>query len=466
MAEVDHTLSLALKDADIQQIKQASLSDPTFVTLREVIRNGWPLNKKEVPERVQAYFDVRDELTIQQELIFKGQRLVVPVSMRRNMMITVHSTHIGIESCLRRARDSIYWPCMTTELKDCDICLAYRQTPSKEPLQQHEFTERPWSKVGIDLCDFHGRTLLVLVDYHSNFIEVERITSLTTSGVSKVLMTMFSRYGVPDQVMSDNGPQFSSSEFRSFATKWGFEHITASPRYPQSNGKVENAVKTVKLLFNKCKDSGQSEYKALLDWRNTPSEGIGASPAQRFLGRRCRTLLPATNSLLQPQFSIQEYTQQLNKQKKRQQYYYNKHAHPLKPIMVGEPVLMRLPGHTKWSQGECTGLVGPRSYEVTIGSNKYRRNRKQLIVAGSLPREDHLPSETMRMPQPESQPAGSECSSQTDDMEITEVPTTTAVPTTPATSVSNDDVAVPRRSGRSTRPPSWMADYIPSESVI
>ena len=186
--EVDHTLSLALKDADIQQIKQASLSDPTFVTLWEVIRNGWPLSKKEVPERIQAYLDVRNELTIQQELIFKGQRLVVPVSMCRNMMITVHSTHIGIEGCLRRARDSIYWPCMTTELTDyiskCDICLAYRQTPSKEPLQQHEFTERPWSKVGIDLCDFHGRTLLVLVDYHSNFIEVERITSLTTSGVS------------------------------------------------------------------------------------------------------------------------------------------------------------------------------------------------------------------------------------------------------------------------------------------
>ena len=260
-----------------------------------MIRNGWPLSKKEVPERIQVYFDICDELTIQQELIFKGQRLVAPVSMHKNMMITVHSTHIGIEGCLRRAKDSIYWPCMTAELKDyiskCDICLAYRQTLSKEPLQQHQFTKCPWSKVGIDLCDFHGRTLLVLVDYHSNFIEVERITSLTTSGLSKVLMTMFSRYGVPDQVMLDNGLQFSSSKSRNFATKWGFEHITASPRYPQSNGKVENAVKTVKLLFNKCEDFGQSEYKALLDWRNTPSEGIGASPAQRFLGQRCRTLL-------------------------------------------------------------------------------------------------------------------------------------------------------------------------------
>ena len=201
---------------------------------------------------------------------------------------------------------------MTTELKDyiskCEVCLAHRQTPGKGPLQQHEFPNRPWSKVGIDLCEFQGRTLVVLVDYHSNFIEVERITNLTTSGMSKVLMTIFSRYGVPDQVMSDNGPQFSSAEFRSFATQWGFDHITSSPRYPQSNGKVENAVKTVK-------ESGQSEYKALLDWRNTPSEGIGASPAQRFLGRRCRTFLPVTNSLLQLHFPTQEHTQQLNKQK-------------------------------------------------------------------------------------------------------------------------------------------------------
>ena len=135
---------------------------------------------------------------MQHELNFKGQRLVIPVSMRKDMMATIHSTHIGIEGCLRRARDSIYWPHMTTELKDyilkCDVCLAHRKTPGKEPLQQHEFTDRPWSKVRIDLCEFHGRTLVVLVDYHSNFIEVERITKLTTSKVSKVLITMFSRY--------------------------------------------------------------------------------------------------------------------------------------------------------------------------------------------------------------------------------------------------------------------------------
>ena len=96
---------------------------------------------------------------------------------------------------------------------------------------------------------------------------------------------MFARYGVPDVLISDNGPQFASVEFESFARKWGFEHVTSSPHYPQSNGKAENAVKTVKRLFSKCKENSRSEFMALLDWRNTPTEGLGSSPAQRFFGR-------------------------------------------------------------------------------------------------------------------------------------------------------------------------------------
>ena len=85
--------------------------------------------------------------------------------------------------------------------------------------------------------------------------------------------------------MSDNGPQFASAEFAVFATKWKFEHITSSPQYPTSNGKADNAVKIVKRLFAKCHDSGESEFLALLDLRNTPTAGIGTSPAQRLVGR-------------------------------------------------------------------------------------------------------------------------------------------------------------------------------------
>lgn len=150
---------------------------------------------------------------------------------------------------------------------------------------QHDFAARPWAKVGADLCDHDSRILLVVSDYYSNFIEVEHLNRATTSTVSKALRIMFARYGVPDVLISDNGPQFASVEFESFARKWGFEHVISSPHYPQSNGKAENAVKTVKRLFSKCKENSRSEFMALLDWRNTPTEGLGSSPAQRFFGR-------------------------------------------------------------------------------------------------------------------------------------------------------------------------------------
>ncbi len=170
--------------------------------------------------------------------------------------------------------------------------------------------------MGADLCELKGRTLLVVSDYFSNYIEVENVNKPNTNGVTKPLKAMFARWGVPEELVSDNGPQFSSTEFAEFSRKWGFEHTTSSPHYPQSNGKAENAVKTVKRFFTKSREAGQSEFQALLDWRNTPTEGIGTSPAQRFLGRRCKTLLPTTRALLQPQYSTEEDTQAINQQKK------------------------------------------------------------------------------------------------------------------------------------------------------
>ena len=109
-------------------------------------------------------------------------------------------------------------------------------------------------------------------------------------------------------LVRNNGPQFASAEFAVLTKTWMFKHSTSSPYHPQSNGKPENAKKTVKRLFTKCKQSGQSEFLALLDWRNTPTEGIGTSPTQRLMGRRCKTLLPVAGTLLQPRYSTDEET--------------------------------------------------------------------------------------------------------------------------------------------------------------
>lgn len=146
--------------------------------------------------------------------------------------------------------------------------------------------------------------LLVVSDFCSNFIEVDSLRSENSKVVIRSLMAMFSRYGVPDSIVTDNGPCFASSEFATFVKQWNFQHITSSPRYLQSNGKAENAVRTVKRLFSKCRAAGVSEFQALLEWRNAPSEGIDTSPAQRLVDRRCKTLFPTTEGLLKPRFSL------------------------------------------------------------------------------------------------------------------------------------------------------------------
>ena len=197
---------------------------------------------------------------------------------------------------------------------------------------------------------------------------------------------MFARFGLPDVLGTDNGPQFASAEFAVFVKQKGITHVTSSPHYAQSNGKSENAVKTLKLLFAKAKQSGESEYMALLDWRNTPSECMSTSPAQRLVGRRCKTLLPTAGTLLKPRYDAD--TRALAGRKRRQSFYYNQHARPLTPIDEGATVRMRLPGEKTWTPGTCTEQVNSRSYRVKVGGTVYRRNRRQLVCAGEEPRDE------------------------------------------------------------------------------
>ena len=445
---VDHRTLLPVSDTRWQQIQHASATDPVLQQLRETIHHGWPEQRSELPECLYPYFDIRDELTCQEELVFKGPRLVVPSSVRKELMSVIHASHNGIDACIRRARDSLFWPRMTTELKEfiskCDICMAYRTEQSKEPIIQHEFVARPWSKVGADLCQMDNRTLLVMVDYYSNYIEVARMTTTTSRAIIKEMKSVFSRHGIPDILVTDNGPQFASAEFATFAATWDFTHVTSSPHYPRSNGKAENAVKTVKRIFSKCKDSGQSEFLALLDWRNTPTEGIGTSPAQRLMGRRCRTLLPVAGTLLQPRNTTEADSQALIGVKRRQRYYYDKHTRPLAPITPGEKICMKLPSDKKWSTGICNRQLHPRSYEVEVDNTVYRRNRQQLLKTNQEP-DDHdsqLGTEATLAPIPASP-----------------LPTTSPHGS-PAAETSPQSTT--RQSERVRRPPYWQKDYVPS----
>ena len=152
----------------LQELREETKSDDTMSILKEVILQGWPVNKSKVPVQVAPYFTFRDELTVHDGLVFKGERVVVPVSLRQNFKERLHSSHLGSESMLRRARECIYWPGMSADIRNitdsCDACQTFGRAQQKESLRAHD-AEAPWKKVAVDLFTSNGRTYLITVDY-------------------------------------------------------------------------------------------------------------------------------------------------------------------------------------------------------------------------------------------------------------------------------------------------------------
>ena len=158
---------------------------------------------------------------------------------------------------------------------------------AKEPLIFHDIPERPWKKIGVDFFTVDGADHLCTVDYYSDYFEMGKLSHKKDSNTTiKRLKSHFATHDIPLLIVSDNGPPFNSREFRKFTKQYELEHVTSSPEYLRSNGKVESAMKIAKRLIRKTNKDGTSDLQqALLEWRNTPTEGLHSSPAQRIFGQ-------------------------------------------------------------------------------------------------------------------------------------------------------------------------------------
>ncbi|KAJ8023221.1 hypothetical protein HOLleu_35558 [Holothuria leucospilota] len=177
------------------------------------------------------------------------------------MLRRIHTGHLGIEKCKKRAREVIYWPRIDQDIKNlvevCSTCLTYRSKQQQEPLEPHSDIEQPWVKVGIDLFTLKGINYLIVTDYFSSYPEFVSMLNTTRRAVIDKIKTIFARHGIPEEVFSDNGPQFTSREFRQFSEEWEFKHTTSSPLYPQSNGLLERSIQTVKTGVCNLRPAGQ-----------------------------------------------------------------------------------------------------------------------------------------------------------------------------------------------------------------
>ena len=268
--EVEMTKHLAVTKECLADFQQKTRDDAILQQLKQTIELGWPERREAVPSEIRAFYSYQDELTVQDEILFRGNRVIVPAAMRSEMLKKIHASHIGIEGCLRRAREILYWPGMTAAIRDCvSACGTCNSFRMEKPLMPQKVPDRPWSKVAVDLFSLDKTEYIIIVDDYSNFFELRALSDTRASSVIASLKSQFARHGIPNTFRSDNGPPFSSSDFKTFSQEWDFEHITSSPYHARSNGKVEKAVNTAKRILKKAKFDHKDPYLALLDWRNT-----------------------------------------------------------------------------------------------------------------------------------------------------------------------------------------------------
>ena len=295
LEQIRHGEEVSVSPVHLKRLREMTAEDEELQILTNVISDGWPetlAQAREFDRRrkqvTELYWNCRDELTTDDGLVYRGHRLVIPAKERPNIVKRLHESHIGIEGTLRRARDIVYWPGITAQLKDylskCGICNSYGPEQCKEPLKSYDVPDVPWEIVGVDLFVLERQSFLIAVDYFSGYFEVQDMSSTTSTRVITVLKSWFSRHGIPMTLISDNGPPFNGEDFKAFSVEWDFHHVTSSPYHAQSNGRAENALKTCKSLLIKARADKRDPLLALLEWRNSPSEGMNASPVQLLYG--------------------------------------------------------------------------------------------------------------------------------------------------------------------------------------
>lgn len=241
---------LGLESSTLKRFKDSSSADETSRVVVVYVLKGWPSEKEQVDELDREYWDFREELSVKDGMLFKSDRIVVPRPLRAEVLDEIHSAHMAEGKSLSFARDYVFWPSMTVQIKDkvssCAVCNAFRNRQQKETLHPHDIPGFPQQVVGTDLFGFGDQTYLLVTDFYSKYFEIELLRHLcyqeldnliTAICVIKNFKKIFTRFGIPEKVVSDNRPQYSNTrhllsknhDFKKFADDWGFSHATSSP---------------------------------------------------------------------------------------------------------------------------------------------------------------------------------------------------------------------------------------------
>ena len=358
------------------QLRAATASDRLLSKVYRYTKGNWPHN---VPADLRPFFTRRTELTVEEGCLLWGFRVIAPQSLRAKLLKELHADHPGVTRMKSVARSYMWWPGLDKEIEDlaksCTACHAVKGAPPMVPLHPWVWPSWPWQRVHLDFAGpFQGAMFLVAVDAFSKWPEVKVMSTTTVPATLDVLREWFSVHGIPEQIVTDNGSQFTSDSFKVFTQRNGIRHVKSAPYHPASNGLAERFVQSFKQSLKASLNHGRSLTQRLssylLTYRTTAHATTGVPPCKLLMGRYLRTRF----SLLQPD---QERTV-ANKQA------LQKSAHDCRARsrdwIVGDRVMARnLHPGPDWVPSTILEVLGPVTYLVeTEEGQRWKRHADQL----------------------------------------------------------------------------------------
>ena len=381
VGESDVLLNVRLGDLSLtrKDLQRESQRDEVLKRVIAYVDRGWPVDRSKVSPEFTTFWEKRESLSFENGILLWSGRIVVPYSLRKQVLTLLHEGHPGVWAMRALARFYVWWPRIDSEievfLKGCYSCQENRPRAPETLLYSWNSPSEPWARIHIDYAGpFEGMYWLVVVDSYSKWVEIKRSTSMTAITTIKLLREIFCQLGIPKVIVSDNGPQFVSQEFQDFCNQNYITHIKSTPYHPKTNGLAERMVRTFKERLRAGKNSSADLdlrlQRFLLSYRNTPHKSTGRSPAELLMGHRLRSKL----DLLKPDANSSS-----DKSSVMQKLYHDNKAQP-RWFFQDEAVWVQKPSQ----QGYVAGIIKKRysdySYLVDINGVIRRKHADQLRV--------------------------------------------------------------------------------------
>ena len=388
-----------------QDIRNATRRDPVLSKVYRYVEKGWP---SQVDEELKPFKDKQTELTIEGDCVLWGIRVIIPKPLQNRVLESLHTNHPGMTRMKMTARSHFWWKGLDKAIealgKSCLACQQTQPSPAAAPLHPWVWPDAPWKRVHADFAGpFLGHTFLIVVDAHSKWPEVEVMSSTTTEKTIDALRLMFARHGLPEQLITDNGPQFTSTDFKQFLKGNQIKHILSAPYHPASNGLAERFVQTLKRALKASEKEGKTIQhrlaEFLFEYRATPHSTTKVSPSELLQKRKLRTRF----SLLMPNIKDQVTSKQAE-----QKAQHDRHVKP-RALFPGTPVMVRdYTGSHKWISGVVLKKLGPVTYQVETSQGRVMkrhidqlRSRAQDAIESEVTPTDSSTLDDYSYPEPE-----------------------------------------------------------------